>query len=400
MFYRISKQNNSKMKNHVTYIMSSTYRVLDNYALYYALKNYKKIDVIVYRNDEEQTRNNKWINPHFKNLIMKLKTLPINEVIFSNDIVIGDTDYIFDEEYLNVGKRNLKMWSDLCRSKYTIIDSNTVVPVRHSSDKEEYSAATIRRKIWRLLDNYMIGCLEEYDVSIYENNALNHFAHFIENKLPHYGDRNHPGLDVSSQMSVYLKYGIISPVRMLIMLEDSKSLHKQSYIEELVIRRELAINFTFYNDMYDQFDKMTYNWSYLTMEIHKMDKREYLYTIEDYITFNTHDPYFNAAMKELVYNGTMHGYMRMYWCKKIIEWSPSFKKAYNNAIYLNNYYFYDGNTSNGYTGVAWCFGKHDRAWKERLVFGKLRYMNSNGLERKFDMKKYIMSVEEKVKKHE
>jgi deoxyribodipyrimidine photo-lyase len=107
----------------------------------------------------------------------------------------------------------------------------------------------------------------------------------------------------------------------------------------------------------------------------------------------TYDPYWNAAQKELLIRGKMHGYMRMYWGKKIIEWSASPERAYAMALMLNNKYSLDGRDPNGFAGIAWCFGKHDRAWSERHVFGKIRYMNSRGLERKFDMERYIARVE-------
>jgi deoxyribodipyrimidine photo-lyase len=101
-------------------------------------------------------------------------------------------------------------------------------------------------------------------------------------------------------------------------------------------------------------------------------------------------------MKEMIHTGFMHTYMRMYWCKKILEWSPDYKTAYKNSLYLNNKYFIDGRDPNSFTGIAWCFGKHDRAWKERPIFGKLRYMNANGLERKFDMQGYIDRIEKMI----
>jgi len=92
----------------------------------------------------------------------------------------------------------------------------------------------------------------------------------------------------------------------------------------------------------------------------------------------------------------MHNYMRMYWAKKIIEWMPSFKEAYDTIKYLNNHYFIDGRDPNSYAGIAWCFGKHDRAWKQRIVFGKLRYMNDKGLERKFDINAYVNKIENMI----
>jgi deoxyribodipyrimidine photo-lyase len=88
----------------------------------------------------------------------------------------------------------------------------------------------------------------------------------------------------------------------------------------------------------------------------------------------------------------MHGYMRMYWGKKILEWSESPTQAYATALYLNNRYFLDGRNPNSYAGVAWCFGKHDRPWPEQPVFGKVRYMADTGLRRKFDMDGYLQRV--------
>jgi deoxyribodipyrimidine photo-lyase len=136
------------------------------------------------------------------------------------------------------------------------------------------------------------------------------------------------------------------------------------------------------------------------MREHLGDERQYIYNIDDYIHSNTHDKYFNTAMKEMVYFGKMHSYMRMYWCKKIIEWSNTYKEAYEIAIQLNNSLFIDGNTPNGYAGVAWCFGRHDRAWTEREIFGKLRYMNENGLKRKFDIDEYVKKIEYEILREE
>jgi deoxyribodipyrimidine photo-lyase len=236
----------------------------------------------------------------------------------------------------------------------------------------------------------------DYKGSIGEIKAQEVLNDFISDNLNHYHDRNDPSLDFTSHLSKYIKYGFISPVQIINQVHASQKNNQDLFIEELVVRRELAINFCYYNEGYDQFDQMTYEWAYKTMKVHETDEREYLYTTEDYLSFNTHDPYFNAAMKEMVYFGYMHNYMRMYWAKKIIEWSYTYKEAFEISLFLNNTYFYDGNTPNGYAGVAWCFGKHDRAWTERKIFGKLRYMNSNGLKRKFDIETYVSHIEEKV----
>jgi len=125
-----------------------------------------------------------------------------------------------------------------------------------------------------------------------------------------------------------------------------------------------------------------------TLKKHEKDKRKYVYSLDELENAVTHDPYWNAAQKQMKKEGKMHGYMRMYWGKKILEWSKKPEKAFGIALYLNNRYELDGRDPNGYTGVAWCFGKHDRPWVERPIFGNVRYMNANGLKRKFDIEKY------------
>ena len=122
--------------------------------------------------------------------------------------------------------------------------------------------------------------------------------------------------------------------------------------------------------------------------------REYVYDLETWEAAKTHDPYWNAAQMEMVKTGKMHNYMRMYWGKKFIEWSETPQQAFEMALLLNNKYALDGRDANSFTGVAWCFGKHDRPWKERAIFGMVRYMNANGLKRKFDADGYVEKVDQ------
>ncbi|MFA7153529.1 MAG: deoxyribodipyrimidine photolyase, partial [Methanoregulaceae archaeon] len=130
------------------------------------------------------------------------------------------------------------------------------------------------------------------------------------------------------------------------------------------------------------------------------DKREHVYSLHELESARTHDSFWNAAQDEMRIRGKMHGYMRMYWGKKILEWSADPESAYNTAMYLNDRYELDGRDPNGYAGVAWCFGKHDRPWKERPIFGKIRYMNARGLSRKFDMERYVEVVDRMRKKNQ
>ncbi len=324
---------------------------------------------------------------------------------------------------------NLNLWIEM-------VDTDLIVPVHVASDKVEYGAYTIRPKLHRLLDEFIdfkqltvlnhhkaLGITSDFnfdnltklmdqlgiDDSVQPNasfkggylEAMKHLNEFILNRLPHYESSSDPSTNYTSLLSPYLHFGQISSLEILQHLSLFKSQGRiedvvyEAYIEQLFVRRELAINYCYYNPGYDDFYRMTEPWAYETMKAHERDKRTYIYTLEDYVQYKTHDPYFNAAMKEMVETGFMHNYMRMYWAKKIIEWSPSFIEAYQTTLYLNNKYFIDGRDPNSYSGVAWCYGKHDRAWTERPIFGKLRYMNDKGLERKFDMQGYINKVDYK-----
>jgi len=133
-------------------------------------------------------------------------------------------------------------------------------------------------------------------------------------------------------------------------------------------------------------------WTKETLTQHKSDKREYVYTLNEFENAKTHDPFWNAAQLEMIHTGKMHGYMRMYWGKKILEWTKTPEEAYRIAIQLNNKYELDGRDPNGFAGVAWCFGKHDRPWPERPILGMVRYMNAEGLRRKFDIQRYVEQV--------
>ena len=162
-----------------------------------------------------------------------------------------------------------------------------------------------------------------------------------------------------------------------------------AFLEELVVRKELSDNFCYYNQHYDDIEGFP-AWARASLYEHEKDKREYLYSLEELEGARTHDELWNAAQQEMLLTGKMHGYMRMYWAKKILEWTASPAAAQAAVIYLNDRYELDGRDPNGYAGIAWSLGGlHDRAWKERAIFGKVRYMSYNGAKRKFDIKAYI-----------
>ncbi len=235
----------------------------------------------------------------------------------------------------------------------------------------------------------------EVPASIYKGGnsvAVEIFESFLKNKLKYFADlRNDPTKDCLSHMSPYLHFGQISPLYLALKVAEYNGNGKDAYLEELIIRRELSMNFVHYNPVYDEFECLP-DWAKTTLLEHRNDRREYVYSLEELEYAHTHDPYWNAAQKEMVIKGKMHGYMRMYWSKKILEWTDDPRKAYDIVLYFNDKYEIDGRDPNGYAGVAWCFGKHDRAWKEREIFGKVRYMNANGLKRKFKIDLYVDKI--------
>ena len=303
------------------------------------------------------------------------------------------------------------------------VDTHNIVPCLAASDKLEFAAYTIRPKIQRLLPEFMdefpsvkkmkhqdlanekidwreIRDSLQIDFDVHEvdwitpgeNSAQTALENFIKNKLMNYSEkRNDPNSNAVSNLSPYLHFGQISAQRIALMIqpliENSESY--KSFLEELIVRRELSDNFCYFNKNYDSFEGFP-AWAKISLNTHRNDKRNYLYSIEEFEKAKTDDELWNAAQLEMTLKGKMHGYMRMYWAKKILEWSSSPEEALKIAIYLNDKYELDGRDPNGYAGIAWSIGGvHDRAWFERTVYGKIRYMNYNGCAKKFDVKKYV-----------
>eukprot|EP00276_Gloeochaete_wittrockiana_P005693 CAMPEP_0184658598 /NCGR_PEP_ID=MMETSP0308-20130426/26104_1 /TAXON_ID=38269 /ORGANISM="Gloeochaete witrockiana, Strain SAG 46.84" /LENGTH=538 /DNA_ID=CAMNT_0027097721 /DNA_START=267 /DNA_END=1883 /DNA_ORIENTATION=- len=338
---------------------------------------------------------------------------------------------ITDRGYLRIQRQWRQAVADKAPCHMVQVEGDVVVPVELVSSKEEYAARTIRPKIWnhakkflRLLEptTLQVPSLDvtlptgldmsnvdsvlaslQVDrsvprVSTYiggTSQAKKWLDLFITKKLKLYKDkRNEPADDYVSHMSPYLHYGHISPVYIALeaMNKGENKESKDSFIEELIVRRELSMNFVFYNTKYDKYEGLP-DWARGSMEKHAKDKREKLYTEEQLEQGKTYDDYWNASQKEMVITGKMHNYMRMYWGKKILEWTSSPQEAFRITLYLNNKYHLDGRDPNSFTGVAWIFGKHDRPWgPERPVFGLIRYMNAAGLKRKLKIEAYVTKV--------
>lgn len=222
---------------------------------------------------------------------------------------------------------------------------------------------------------------------------------FIENSFDAYRkNRNRPQTDDVSYMSMHLHFGQISPVEIALEIQNSGAPQEEidAYLEELIVRRELAMNFVLYTPDYDSFFSLP-GWAKETLEEHKKDEREYVYTLRELERSRAHDLYWNAAMTEMRETGYMHNYIRMYWGKKILEWTQDPEEAFRRTLYLNNRYFLDGRDPASFANVGWVFGQHDHGWKERPIFGKVRYMSANGLERKARPQQYVQKVKERVK---
>jgi len=342
---------------------------------------------------------------------------------------------VTDRGYLRVQKSWREKAASALACPLIQVETETVVPVETASPKEEYSAATFRPKIRKILasslavpadrkplrdslgwkgDSLDLENIEDVlaglkiDRSVGPSpfyrggteEAKRRFRLFLRERLDHFADlRNNPTVDFLSHLSPYLHFGQISPAWAAAKAAASKSRGREAFLEELVVRRELAANFVHYNGRYDSFESLP-AWARTTLARHAADPRPVLYTRAELEAGKTHDPYWNAAQREMAVTGKMHGYMRMYWGKKILEWSAAPEDAYATALYLNNKYEIDGRDPNGFAGVAWCFGKHDRPWGERPIFGLVRYMNDAGLRRKFDADRYVRNVAELAARRE
>lgn len=338
------------------------------------------------------------------------KTIP--ELVKKYDIDLLVTDF----NPLKIKKHWINSIKEKINTTIIEVDAHNIIPCWITSGKQEFAARTIRPKIHAKLHDYLEELPEikqhPYKFPVAKNSweaadtliknskkiawpkpgeseAKKVLQVFIDKKLNDYADkRNDPTKEVLSNLSPYLHFGQISSQRAVIeVLKSGKK--ADEFIEEITVRKELSDNFCYYNENYDNFEGFP-DWAKKTLNEHRADVRPYLYSLEEFETAKTHDELWNAAQLEMVTKGKMHGYMRMYWAKKILEWTPSPEKAMEIAIYLNDKYELDGRDPNGYVGIAWSIGGvHDRAWNERPVLGKIRYMSYNGAKSKFDVGLYI-----------
>lgn len=426
----------------VIYWMSRDQRVNDNWAFSYAqeiaVKNRKALAVVfcLTRNFSGATlRQYDFMLRGMKEVYYELTKLNIPFYILCGEPPVTLSEFISKNKISHVitdfdPLKIKRQWKEELINSSDIslyeVDAHNIVPCRFVSNKCEFGAYTLRPKIKKSLSAFVdefpspetqknIGSFAfqapEWELileflspektvvpvdwikpgSIAAKDVLKKFL--VEKLELFYENRNDPNENATSNLSPYLHFGHISAQRIAleIMKNFKGNASTESFLEELIVRRELSDNYCYYNSQYDEFSGFP-EWARKTLNEHRKDERDFCYDFETFETGKTHDPLWNAAQMEMVKSGKMHGYMRMYWAKKILEWTVSPEEALDFSIRLNDRYQLDGRDPNGYTGCAWSIGGvHDRAWAERPVFGKIRFMNFNGCKRKFDTDKYIAS---------
>jgi deoxyribodipyrimidine photo-lyase len=337
---------------------------------------------------------------------------------------------VCDRGYLGHQRAWRARVADRAHCRVVQVESDVVVPVEAASGKAEIGARTLRPRIHRQLADYLVNLpavpvlrktmdsdlrgLDPDDPGAILKRlkidrrvgpvprwfkagtaeAKRRFGGFVKTRLERYAQsHNQPQTDDISHMSPYLHFGQISPLYLALQISNASAPRaaKDAFLEELIVRRELACNFTHFTPNYDSYACLP-NWAQQSLAEHCRDRHEHVYSAALLESADTHDPYWNAAMREMVCTGFMHNYMRMYWGKKILEWSRMPEEGFATTLALNNKYFLDGRDPNSYAGVAWVYGVHDRAWPSRPIFGKVRSMMASGLERKCDIHAYVRKV--------
>lgn len=316
---------------------------------------------------------------------------------------------------------------------YYAVDSSCIVPM-NKMEKREYAAYTIRPKIRKLLPLYLkpvapirmrhkfnqplpnfhtevtpanipdlvASCEIDHSVKpspVFHGGsaeAERRLKDFLVKNLSRYSTfHNEPTAKATSSLSPYLHFGHLSSLHVALEAQDYAHQHKlmaDEFLEELIVRRELAFNFARFSSDVESIENLP-DWAQKTLQKHTTDQRDPIYSPDQLERAQTYDPLWNASQKELLLHGKIHGYYRMYWGKKIIEWSKTPEEALRTMIYLNDRYAIDGRDPNGYTNILWCFGLHDRPWFERPIFGQVRYMSYQGMLRKTDAEGYIRAIE-------
>lgn len=434
-----SLNNIEARKGNVAYWMSRDQRVNYNYALLYAQElalEYKSSLHVVFnivpqflnatiRQYDFMLKGLRYVSEELEELNIPFTILlgdPISNIVsfikaYYISTLITDFDPLKIKRY----------WKQKIIEQVDIpvieVDTHNIVPAFFVSNKKEYGAAFFRKKIMKylkgfltrpekiilhpfnekIINNIELSKIEEFlkvnrDVKPVDRfkpgveEARRLLTKFIDERLNAYHlKRNDPNSECQSDLSPYLHFGQISSLEVVLKVLNSNCIQeaKDAFLEEIIVRKELADNFCLYEGNYDNINGIPL-WARESLEKHKNDRREYQYKIRDLEYGRTHDPLWNAAQKQMIVEGKMHGYLRMYWAKKILEWTSTPEEAIETAIYLNDKYELDGRDPNGYVGILWSIGGlHDRPWKERRIFGKIRYMSYESCKKKFNVEKFV-----------
>ena len=438
---RIKPLNNLKFNgSSVCYWMQRDKRVQDNWALIHAQDLALKNKVPLYvcftylgKFKDANIRQYQFLFDGLKETSEKLNNKNIPFYLLKGDSVVEIEKFIeinnigclvTDFSPLKVYQNRVAKVASKINIQFHQVDAHNIIPTWIASEKQEYAAYTFRPKVLKKIDEYLTDFSEiinhpikpsielklinweevinnlEIDHSVPkinwlvsgENAADVIFKKFINQSYHDYGDdKNNPNIDGTSNFSPYLHYGHISSQRIALSLYANEAIESKGFLEQLIVRKELADNFCYFNKSYDSYNGFP-NWARKSLDSHRNDEREYLYSLSELEEANIHDELWNAAQKQMVTTGKMHTYMRMYWAKKILEWSPTPEDALQNTIDLNDKYELDGRDPNGYTGIAWSIGGiHDRPWFDRPIFGQVRYMSYGGCKNKFNINSYINS---------
>jgi len=391
---RVFELNNEPIRNgEIIYLCEREIRVKDNFALQFAIEKSEELNLplkiihpkINYNYQQKQEFIDNQIEQaktQFRNIGLDFEIIEKapQEIIknINPAILIIDFNPILKRDYLK--KADFKIYE---------IDGHNIIPARFISSKQEYSAATLRTKIYHNIYPFLTEFVNLTSDKIEVDNVL---EDFIKNKLQYYSEnKNNPSTDAISGLSKYLNLGFISSQRVAleVIISGVKDINKEAFLEELIIRKELADNFCLYSKSFKDFSSIP-NWAKISLDNHKYDIRPYTYSLEMLENTKTHDKLWNATQTQLIKEGTIHGYLRMYWAKKILEWMLTPEDALKTAIYLNDKYAYDAPSANGYVGILWAIGGlHDRAFADYPVTGKIRRMTSDSIKRKYFLANYI-----------
>lgn len=391
---RIFEVNNKPVKpGNIIYLCEREIRIKDNSALQSAVQISRELNlplkIIHPQIYYEYAPKQKFINNQIMQAQKICRKLNLDfEIIDKSplEIIKNINPALLIIDFNPILKRDYLRYIDC---KIYEIDSHNIIPARFVSNKQEYNAASLRRKIY-----YNIaGFLTEFENLAAEKTEADFILDdFIKNKLQYFSEfKNEPSKNIISGLSKYLNLGFISSRRaaLEVIKSDAAAENKEAFLEELIVRKELADNFCLYAESFKNFSGIP-KWAEISLNNHKYDIRQYVYSINKLENAETHDKLWNAAQIQLIKEGAIHSYLRMYWAKKILEWTSSSGEALKAAVYLNDKYAYDAPSANGYTGILWAIGGlHDRAFADYPVTGKIRRMTYNSIKRKYDLYGYL-----------